>query len=40
MRQMEDAIEAELRPLWENHKRVRTLVGSGWIRSQTDVSSN
>ncbi len=40
LRQMEDAIEAELRPLWENPGRVRTLVGRGWILSQTNASSN
>ncbi len=40
LRQMEDAIESELRPLWENPERVRTLVGGGWIRSQVNASSN
>jgi hypothetical protein len=40
LRQMEDVMELELRPLWENPERVRTLVGGGWIRSQVNASSN
>ncbi len=40
LRQMEDAIESELRPLWENPGRVRSLVGGGWIRSQVNAASN
>ena len=40
LRQMEDVIESELRPLWENPESVRALVGGGWIRSQVNASSN
>ncbi len=40
LRQMVDAIESELRPLWENPGRGRSLVGGGWIRSQVNVLSN
>ena len=37
---MESAIETEIRPLWSSPQRVRSLVGEGWIRSQTNDSSN
>lgn len=37
---MESAIEAELKPLWTDPQRVRSLVGDGWIRSQVNVFSN
>jgi len=36
---MEAAIEHELRPLWSDPQRVRSLVGDGWIRSQINVIS-
>lgn len=37
---IENAIEVEIRPLWSDPLRVRSLVGEGWIRSQTNASSN
>ena len=36
---MEAAIENELRPLWTDPGRVRSLVGGGWIRSQVNAIS-
>lgn len=36
---MEKAIENELRPLWTDPERVRSLVGGGWIRSQVNAIS-
>ena len=40
LRALEDVIETELRPLWTDPQRVRSLVGDGWIRSQVNASSN
>ena len=37
---IERAIESEIKPLWTTPERVRSLVGDGWIRSQTNASSN
>ena len=35
----EAAIENELRPLWTDPRRVRQLVGAGWIRTQVNACS-
>lgn len=40
LRSLEEAIEAELSPLWLDPKRVLALVGDGWIRVQVNASSN
>ena len=37
---LETAIENELRPLWEDPRRVRTLVGEGWMRTQVNAFSS
>lgn len=40
MEELEQAIEKELKPLWTDPRRVRSLVGEGWIRSQVNAISN
>ncbi len=37
---IEKAIETEIRPLWSQPQRVRSLVGEGWIRSQVNATRN
>lgn len=37
---IEKAIETEIRPLWSQPQRVRSLVGEGWIRSQVNATHN
>jgi putative transposase len=38
MELLEEAIAEELRPLWENAERVRTLVSHPWLVEQVNVS--
>lgn len=40
LEEIESAIVREIRPLWENPQRVRSLIGNGWLRSQVNASSN
>jgi hypothetical protein len=35
---MEASIEEEIKPLWSDPQRVRSLVGNGWMRSQVNAS--
>lgn len=39
LKEMEAAIEKEIKPLWSEPQRVRSLVGEGWIRSQVNAIS-
>lgn len=39
LKDMEKAIEKEIKPLWSDPQRVRSLVGDGWIRSQVNAIS-
>jgi transposase len=40
IREIEKAIEEELRPIWQMPERVRQLIGEGWLLDQTNATSN
>jgi len=40
LRQREDKICEELKPLWTEPARVRQLIGDGWLLAEANASSN